>query len=69
MADFGEYIPFDAVFYDKDVSASFYHNQYAQKWADTVRAAITEMGMDDEVIPFHRSASLYSPRSGLFAER
>ncbi len=60
-----EYIPFDAVFHDQSVSLSFYHNEYAQRWADTVRAAISEVGMDDEVVPFHRSASLLSPRSGL----
>eukprot|EP01083_Nonionella_stella_P069357 184879_1 len=61
MADFGEYIPFDAVFYDTTVSASFYHNEFAQKWAQIVREAVHEMDDADVIIPFHRSSSLLSP--------
>lgn len=68
MADFGEYIPFDAVFHDQSVVASEYHNEFAAKWAETVRDAICEVGMDDKVIPFHRSAALYSPKSGEVSE-
>ena len=65
MADFGEYVPFDAVFFDESVDAASYHNAYAEAWSQTVRDAINAMGgdADDAVIPWHRSAARESPRT------
>ncbi|ETO15409.1 alpha-glucosidase [Reticulomyxa filosa] len=41
MADFGEYLPLDAVLYDSSsVSGQAYHNYFAQRWAQVVREAI-----------------------------
>ena len=58
MQDFGEYIPFDATFYDTNVSASTYHNYYVERWAQIVHDLCVELGVEQDIVPFHRSSAL-----------
>jgi alpha-glucosidase len=55
MADFGEYVPNDAVLYS-GIDAAVYHNQYAADWAKVNHDAITEAGKEEEVTFFMRAA-------------
>lgn len=55
MADFGEYVPTDAVLYS-GVSAEIYHNQYAADWAKVNHDAVKEAGKEKEVTFFMRAA-------------
>jgi alpha-glucosidase (family GH31 glycosyl hydrolase) len=57
MADFGEYVPFDAVLHDGS-PASTIHNRFPELWAKVNRDAV---GDNDDVVYFMRSASLKSP--------
>lgn len=59
MADFGEYLPFDSVLYS-GIAAS-YHNYFPVAWAQVVREAVNESGLDDEIVFFSRSAGSKSP--------
>jgi len=54
MADFGEYIPSDAVVYSGE-SAETYHNKYTVEWARVNREACEEAGAGDMFV-FMRSA-------------
>eukprot|EP00602_Paraphysomonas_sp_CaronLab_P004374 CAMPEP_0185032268 /NCGR_PEP_ID=MMETSP1103-20130426/20220_1 /TAXON_ID=36769 /ORGANISM="Paraphysomonas bandaiensis, Strain Caron Lab Isolate" /LENGTH=825 /DNA_ID=CAMNT_0027568097 /DNA_START=78 /DNA_END=2555 /DNA_ORIENTATION=- len=60
MADFGEYLPFDAVLFSGEDAAS-YHNRYPEEWAKVNEEAIAEASMSDEVLYFMRSAHVKSP--------
>jgi len=53
MADFGEYLPDDAVLYDGD--AKEYHNRWPAIWARLNREAIEECHAEDEVFFFTRA--------------
>lgn len=59
MADFGEALPFDAVMFDADPAV--YHNEYAEDWAKLNKEAIEEVGLEDEIVFFSRSAYTKSP--------
>ena len=54
MADFGEYLPTDAVLHSGE-SAEKFHNKYPAIWSQTVYEAIKEAGKLGEVISFNRS--------------
>ncbi len=54
MADFGEYIPADAVFYDGS-NAEHFHNRYVVEWAKINREAVDDAGKRDEIIFFMRA--------------
>lgn len=60
MADFGEYLPLDSVLYS-GVDAATYHNYFPVEWAQLVREAVNESGLDDEIVFFSRSAGATSP--------
>ncbi|MCR4588092.1 MAG: alpha-glucosidase [Lachnospiraceae bacterium] len=53
MADFGEYLPVDAVLYNGDPKEL--HNQWPGIWARMNREAIEECGVSDEVFFFTRA--------------
>lgn len=53
MADFGEYLPVDAVLYKGDPEAL--HNQWPAIWAKLNKEAIEESGKSDEVFFFTRA--------------
>jgi len=55
MADFGEYVPVDAVLHS-GVDAQIYHNQYAADWAKVNHDAVQETGKEKEVTFFMRAA-------------
>lgn len=55
MADFGEYVPTDAVLYSGE-SAETYHNKYAAAWAKVNHDAVKEAGVEKEVTFFMRAA-------------
>lgn len=57
MADFGEYLPFDAVTHS-GVAGLDTHNGYPGEWARVVRSAVP-----DDAVAFHRSGSPQSPAS------
>ena len=42
MADFGEYLPFDARLHNSSILASEYHNRYPEEWARVVAEAVEE---------------------------
>ncbi|MFW7381898.1 MAG: alpha-glucosidase [Oligoflexus sp.] len=60
MADFGEALPYDASLFNGSDPRS-YHNQYPAEWARLNQEIVSEMGLDD-VINFHRSGNIISPR-------
>jgi len=55
MADFGEYVPVDAVLYSGE-NAEVYHNRYAADWAKVNHDAVLETGMDKDITFFMRAA-------------
>jgi len=55
MADFAEWFPFDAQTHN-GMSAAAYHNYYPVEWARLNRAAIQEVGKEQECLFFNRSA-------------
>ena len=61
MADFGEYLPTDAVVYS-GVSGTEAHNMWPGLWARLNREALEETGNMDKVIFFMRSGNAESPR-------
>lgn len=61
MADFGEYLPTDAVLYS-GVSAELIHNQWPVLWAKLNREAIEERGKLGEVFFFMRAGFTGSQR-------
>eukprot|EP01041_Mallomonas_annulata_P000579 gene579-1117_t len=71
MADFGEYLPHDAVLWSGESGAS-QHNLYPQQWAEVNQEAVAEYEEEvklrdvahesvDEIVYFMRSASLKTP--------
>ncbi|KAE8381474.1 glycosyl hydrolases family 31-domain-containing protein [Aspergillus bertholletiae] len=64
MWDFGEYTPItlDTKLANISSDAYFYHNQYPRDWAIFQRSVAKEMPLFDEMVTFHRSASLGSNR-------
>ena len=60
MADFGEYLPFDAVLHSGEAAAS-YHNRYPEDWARLNMEVLEEEGRTGDVVFFMRSAWLKSP--------
>lgn len=59
MADFGEYLPTDAVLYD-GTPAELYHNRYPVEWAKINRQAVEEAGKIGEIVFFMRAGNLGS---------
>jgi sulfoquinovosidase len=54
MADFAEWLPFDARLYS-GISPKDYHNRYAADWALVNREAIQEAGREGDIVFFSRS--------------
>ncbi|MFA9398395.1 MAG: alpha-glucosidase, partial [Clostridiaceae bacterium] len=54
MADFGEYLPTDAVLYSNE-SAEKIHNLYPMLWAKLNKEALEETGKKDDIFFFTRS--------------
>ena len=54
MADFGEYLPTDAVVYGGD--AAKMHNRWPTLWAKCCYEAVHEMGKEKEIFYFNRAA-------------
>lgn len=54
MADFGEYLPVDAVLYDGS-DPELLHNQWPAIWAELNREAIAECGKEKEIFFFTRA--------------
>ncbi|MBQ1505890.1 MAG: alpha-glucosidase, partial [Erysipelotrichales bacterium] len=54
MADFGEYLPMDAVLYNHEDAAKW-HNDWPAIWARMNREAIEECGKKDEIFYFTRA--------------
>lgn len=63
MADFGEYLPTDAVLFD-GTPAELYHNRYPVEWAKINKEAIEEAGKLGEIVFFMRAGNL---RSGVYS--
>lgn len=60
MADYAEALPFDANLFSHQDAAG-YHNEYPIEWAKVNREAITEAGLEDEMLFFTRSGYHRSP--------
>lgn len=58
MADFGEWLPYDAQIYSGN--SKDFHHQYIIEWAKLNREAIQESGLDTSVLFFNRSAFSHS---------
>ncbi|MDV6236453.1 alpha-glucosidase [Leptospira ellisii] len=68
MADFGEWLPLDAVLHS-GVSAEAYHNVYPVEWARINREAIRKAGKEGKIVFFTRAGYSQSMRhSTLFWE-
>lgn len=68
MADFSEWLPFDAVLYS-GVDAASYHSQYMVDWVRLNREAIQEAGKEGEIVFFNRAGFTGSAKySTLFWE-
>ena len=65
MADFGEYIPMDAVLHSG--SPETVHNQFPELWSEVNRAAIKAAGMESSAVFFSRSSGAIHPAPGLLA--
>lgn len=61
MADFAEYTPLDAKFYDWKLPSYTHHNRYPYEWTKLNQEAIAEAGKSDETVYFTRSGSTISP--------
>ena len=60
MADFGEYLPFDAKLHSGELPLEV-HNRYPEDWAEVNRRALRRAGLEDKAFFWSRSASLKSP--------
>ena len=64
MADFGEYLPYDAVLHS-GIDPAIYHNQYSVDWARINAEAIKEAGKEGQIVFFTRAgftgSAKYSP--------
>jgi sulfoquinovosidase len=58
MADFGEWLPFDAKLHS-GIDAATYHNQYPVEWTKLNREAVEKSGLK-EIFIFNRSGFAYS---------
>lgn len=54
MADFGEYLPTDAVIFSGDPARA--HNEWPTLWAKTNREALEESGKNSDIFLFNRAA-------------
>jgi len=54
MADFGEYLPTDALLHSGE-SAELYHNRYPAEWARVNHEAIAEAGREADITFFSRA--------------
>ncbi|MCP5499006.1 MAG: alpha-glucosidase [Leptospiraceae bacterium] len=61
MADFGEWLPYDARLKSEE-PASLHHNRYPVEWARLNREAIQEAGKEGEIVFFTRAGYSYSNR-------
>ncbi len=61
MADYGEYIPTDAVFFSGE-SGELYHNRYAADWAKVHMEAVEEADGEKEIFFFMRAGYTGSSR-------
>jgi alpha-glucosidase len=59
MADFGEWLPFDAVMYNGETGQT-YHNKYPVEWARINREAIVEAKKEGQIVFFTRAGYSYS---------
>lgn len=69
MQDFGEYLDVDSTvsISSGTVSPRLFHNQYPAAWAKLLREVVEELGIANDTIGFHRSASTFSaPDTNLF---
>ncbi|NBF41268.1 MAG: alpha-glucosidase [Spirochaetes bacterium] len=66
MADYGEYLPTDAVLYSGESSESF-HNRYPAEWARVNREAVEEAGALGEAVFFMRAGYTGTSRYSLGA--
>ncbi len=64
MADFGEWLPWDATLYNGDAKAL--HNQYPVLWTKLNREAIQEMRRENDIAFFSRAAFTNSAQYGSF---
>lgn len=62
MHDFGEYLPFDAVLFDKSDPIE-YHERYVEDWAKLANEAVAEMGLEQDVFYFMRAGAARSPQN------
>eukprot|EP00466_Bigelowiella_natans_P005925 jgi/Bigna1/49856/estExt_Genewise1.C_580056 len=66
MADFGEYLPFDAASLGGGggggKSGYLEHNRFPELWARVNQHAIRYMKREGDIVNFHRSSSLMSPK-------
>ena len=56
MHDFGEYAPFDAVYFDGS-DPVMYHNKYPEDWAALVKEALDEVEHGEDIVYFMRAGS------------
>lgn len=63
MTDFGEYTPYESkkARFHSGVPAEEFHNQYPQEWAKLADEIVHELGIENDVVMFHRSAYTKSP--------
>jgi sulfoquinovosidase len=59
MADFGEWLPFDAKMFNGE-SGESYHNKYPVEWARVNREAIVEAKKEGQIVFFTRAGYSYS---------
>ncbi|KAE9300845.1 hypothetical protein PR003_g22662 [Phytophthora rubi] len=64
MQDFGEYLLVDASvsLSSGTVSPRVFHNDYSTVWATLLREVVTELGLENDTIGFHRSAGTFSAK-------
>ncbi|KAK3256105.1 hypothetical protein CYMTET_34741, partial [Cymbomonas tetramitiformis] len=60
MADFGEYLPFDAPLASGELPSAV-HNRYPEEWAAINHRVLKELKMEKEAFFFSRSASIRTP--------
>ena len=61
MADFGEYLPFDAALHSGELPIEV-HNRYPEEWAELNRRALRRAGLEGSGFFWSRSASTKSPK-------
>ncbi|EKG13832.1 Glycoside hydrolase family 31 [Macrophomina phaseolina MS6] len=69
MQDFGEYLDVTSVvsISSGTINPRLFHNEYPAAWAKLLREVVEELGLANDTIGFHRSASTFSlPHTNLF---